>query len=154
MLPCQDTPSVKATYSATVTSPLRVLTSGRQISSKSNSDGTKTYSSVQPVPIPSYLITLAAGGHPLSLYFSNNRYRRRANWSTKHPLHRTFFPLRLPIRIPSRHRILHLHSRETSNPLRMVNLRRPRPPQIISLRRYGESELDDRDPNFDCRGQK
>src|SRR2546423_10634668 len=91
---------------------------------------------------------------PCLYNFSNNRHRRRANRSTKHPLHRTLFPLRLPIRIPSRHRILHLHSRETSNPLRMVNLRRPRPSQIISLRRYGESELDDRDANFDCRGQK
>lgn len=62
MLPCQDTPSVKATYTAAIRSPLRVLTSGRQLSKTSHDDGTTTYYSSQPVPIPSYLITIAAGG--------------------------------------------------------------------------------------------
>lgn len=62
MLPCQDTPSVKATFKAAIRSPLRVLTSGRQMSSQTHDDGTTTYFSSQPVPIPSYLITIAAGG--------------------------------------------------------------------------------------------
>ena len=62
MLPCQDTPSVKAPYKAAIRSPLRVLTSGQQISRQLHNDKTTTYYSSQPVPIPSYLITIAAGG--------------------------------------------------------------------------------------------
>ena len=62
MLPCQDTPSVKAPYNAAIRSPLRVLTSGRQLLRQPHDDNTITYYSSQPVPIPSYLITIAAGG--------------------------------------------------------------------------------------------
>jgi leukotriene-A4 hydrolase len=62
MLPCQDTPSVKAPYKAAIRSPLRVLTSAQQISKTPHDDGTTTYYSNQPVPIPSYLITICAGG--------------------------------------------------------------------------------------------
>ena len=62
MLPCQDTPSVKAPYKAAIRSPLRVLTSAQQISRQLHDDKTATYYSSQPVPIPSYLITIAAGG--------------------------------------------------------------------------------------------
>jgi len=70
MLPCQDTPSVKATFKAAIRSPFRVLTSGRQTSSHTHHDGTTTYYSSQPVPIPSYLITIAAGGSPFSYEMS------------------------------------------------------------------------------------
>lgn len=66
MLPCQDTPSVKAPWKAQIRSPLRVLTSGQQLSSHIHSDNTTTYTSSQPVPVPSYLITLAAGGTSLT----------------------------------------------------------------------------------------
>lgn len=53
---------MKAPYKAAIRSPLRVLTSGRQISLQMHDDKTTTYYSSQPVPIPSYLITIAAGG--------------------------------------------------------------------------------------------
>ena len=62
MLPCQDTPSVKAPYKSAIRSPLRVLTSAQQISKTPHDDRTTTYYSNQPVPIPSYLITICAGG--------------------------------------------------------------------------------------------
>jgi leukotriene-A4 hydrolase len=61
MFPCQDTPSVKTIFKAAVRSPYRALTSGLQISKKEHDDKTVTYYSHQPVPVPSYLITIAAG---------------------------------------------------------------------------------------------
>ncbi|KAF8207284.1 hypothetical protein K438DRAFT_2013778 [Mycena galopus ATCC 62051] len=70
MAPLQDTPSVKITYSATVTSVLPVLLSAIRVSPPSDGpahDGktigkdSVTYSYNQPVPIPSYLIAIASG---------------------------------------------------------------------------------------------
>lgn len=82
MLPCQDTPSIKAPYTATITvpSPLQALMSavisddlpekkysndstGSSSSSSSSDDSqeTLTYSFTQKVPIPSYLVALAVG---------------------------------------------------------------------------------------------
>src|ERR1700685_2676509 len=86
MLPCQDTPSVKAPYKAAIRSPLRVLTSAQQISKTPHDDGTTTYYSNQPVPMPSYLITICAGGRS-SWFFADSRHRGRSNWPTKYPLH-------------------------------------------------------------------
>ncbi|KAH9949467.1 hypothetical protein B0H21DRAFT_728077 [Amylocystis lapponica] len=76
LAPLQDTPAVKITYSAKVTSVLPVLLSAIRISPPSDGpahDG-KTigkdavaYTYTQPVPIPSYLIAIAAGNvryHP------------------------------------------------------------------------------------------
>ncbi|KAF8060869.1 peptidase family M1-domain-containing protein [Lyophyllum atratum] len=68
--PLQDTPSAKIKYSAKVTSVLPVLLSAIRESPPSNGpahDGKVigkdlvTYSYTQPVPIPSYLIAIAAG---------------------------------------------------------------------------------------------
>ncbi|KZV89070.1 hypothetical protein EXIGLDRAFT_838751 [Exidia glandulosa HHB12029] len=70
LLPCQDTPSVKITYSASVSSVLPVLLSA--IRTSPPSDGPPhagkeigkdvvTYTYKQPTPIPSYLIALASG---------------------------------------------------------------------------------------------
>lgn len=70
LLPCQDTPSVKITYSAAVSSVLPVLLSA--IRTTPPSDGPPhagkeigkdvvTYEYKQPVPIPSYLIAIASG---------------------------------------------------------------------------------------------
>ena len=93
MLPCQDTPSVKAPYKASIRSPLRVLTSGRQIGSQPHDDKTITYYSCQPIPIPSYLITIAAGGtYHFRGVLVNSRYWGRSNWSAKYSLHRTYVP--------------------------------------------------------------
>ncbi|KAJ7178723.1 peptidase family M1-domain-containing protein [Mycena crocata] len=68
--PCQDSPSVKITYSAKVTSVLPVLLSAIRVSPPSEGpahDGkiigkdSVTYTYTQPVPIPSYLIAIASG---------------------------------------------------------------------------------------------
>ncbi|KAI8388206.1 uncharacterized protein BYT42DRAFT_491890 [Radiomyces spectabilis] len=59
--PCQDSPSVKLTYSAAVTSPLRVIMSALQTSSDAGADGMTTYRFEQRTTIPSYLIAIAAG---------------------------------------------------------------------------------------------
>ncbi|KAJ3228486.1 hypothetical protein HK099_000041 [Clydaea vesicula] len=62
MLPCQDTPNLKITYSANITCPpsFRALMSA--IPSKEETvDEQKTYSFVQNTTIPSYLIALAVG---------------------------------------------------------------------------------------------
>lgn len=56
-----DTPNVKITYSASVTSPLPVVMSALLESSTDNDNGTKTYHFKQNTTIPSYLIAIAAG---------------------------------------------------------------------------------------------
>ncbi|XP_078484924.1 leukotriene A-4 hydrolase [Ciona intestinalis] len=67
LLPCQDSPSVKATYSSKVTvqDPLVALMSALQCWDKSgkNEKGekVKTYKFTQKVPTPSYLIAIVVG---------------------------------------------------------------------------------------------
>jgi leukotriene-A4 hydrolase len=64
MVPCQDTPSVKTPYLATVTvdSALTALMSAVPTGETTSADGKhKTFSFKQAVPIPSYLIALAVG---------------------------------------------------------------------------------------------
>jgi len=62
MLPCQDTPSVKATYTATITAPddLTVLMSAIRDGEQTVGDK-KVAKFIQKVPIQSYLIAIAAG---------------------------------------------------------------------------------------------
>jgi aminopeptidase N len=59
--PCQDSPSIKLTYSAVVTSPLQVVMSALQTGVKELGNGLKAYSFEQRTTIPSYLIAIAAG---------------------------------------------------------------------------------------------
>ena len=67
LLPCFDTPGVKSTYSAKVTSKLPVLLSGLRISPSKQKDYKElldvptVYEYDQPIPIPSYLIAVASG---------------------------------------------------------------------------------------------
>jgi leukotriene-A4 hydrolase len=64
MVPCQDTPAVKMPYTASITLPanLTALMSAVGTSSCAGSvEGTKIFNFEQKVPIPSYLIALAAG---------------------------------------------------------------------------------------------
>ncbi|GAA6010636.1 hypothetical protein JCM11491_003004 [Sporobolomyces phaffii] len=67
LIPCQDTPSVKATYSAVVHSPLPILLSARRTSPPPSApqpriDGSlHTFKFDQPIAIPSYLIAIAGG---------------------------------------------------------------------------------------------
>jgi len=64
MLPCQDTPSVKAPYTASITAPLEltVLMSGiQQGGPQSITKDTSTWHYLQSVPIQSYLIAIAVG---------------------------------------------------------------------------------------------
>eukprot|EP00088_Acartia_fossae_P057827 TRINITY_DN674_c0_g1_i2.p1 TRINITY_DN674_c0_g1~~TRINITY_DN674_c0_g1_i2.p1 ORF type:complete len:613 (+),score=141.73 TRINITY_DN674_c0_g1_i2:42-1880(+) len=64
MLPCQDTPSVKSTYSASVTAPkgITVLMSALRKHDAPEQVGEKLkYCFEQKVPIQSYLIAIAAG---------------------------------------------------------------------------------------------
>ncbi|KAI7890724.1 peptidase family M1-domain-containing protein [Mucor mucedo] len=61
MIPCQDSPSVKVTYSASVKSDLPVVMSALQTGIDDEHDGTKTYHFRQNTTIPSYLIAIAVG---------------------------------------------------------------------------------------------
>jgi aminopeptidase N len=61
LAPCQDSPSIKLTYSAVVTSPLQVVMSALQTGAKDVGEGLKAYSFEQRTTIPSYLIAIAAG---------------------------------------------------------------------------------------------
>eukprot|EP01060_Flectonema_neradi_P040141 TRINITY_DN904_c0_g3_i2.p1 TRINITY_DN904_c0_g3~~TRINITY_DN904_c0_g3_i2.p1 ORF type:complete len:609 (+),score=114.88 TRINITY_DN904_c0_g3_i2:78-1904(+) len=62
LFPCQDTPGVKSTYSATVTAPkaLRVLMSALIKEDKEEGES-RIVSFNQPVPIPSYLLAIVVG---------------------------------------------------------------------------------------------
>lgn len=57
LFPCFDTPSIKSPYKMSVKSPYPSLMSGREVSSET----TDIYKFNQPIPIPSYLISLASG---------------------------------------------------------------------------------------------
>ncbi|KAI9486963.1 MAG: peptidase family M1-domain-containing protein [Benjaminiella poitrasii] len=61
MIPCQDSPSVKLTYSASVKSYLPVVMSALLTGIDEDTDGLKTYHFSQKTTIPSYLIAIAVG---------------------------------------------------------------------------------------------
>jgi len=63
MLPCQDAPSVKATYEASVTVPaqLTAVMSALEAKEPTTHGDRKTFFFTQPVPISSYLIALGVG---------------------------------------------------------------------------------------------
>ncbi|XP_046747332.1 leukotriene A-4 hydrolase [Diprion similis] len=63
MLPCQDTPSVKATYTAEIKAPvnLTVLMSALRVGTVESGEDLGIHKFRQPVPIPVYLIALAVG---------------------------------------------------------------------------------------------
>ncbi|CAO3591318.1 unnamed protein product [Absidia cylindrospora] len=62
LIPCQDSPSIKLTYSAQVTSPLRVIMSALERGvTPSGHFGVSTYSFHQPTLMPTYLIAIASG---------------------------------------------------------------------------------------------
>ncbi|XP_054715902.1 leukotriene A-4 hydrolase-like [Uloborus diversus] len=64
MLPCQDTPGVKTTYTASITAPyeLTVLMSAVRDGEEIDDDPLmKKYKFIQKVPIPSYLIAIVVG---------------------------------------------------------------------------------------------
>ncbi|PNF40549.1 Leukotriene A-4 hydrolase [Cryptotermes secundus] len=64
MFPCQDTPSVKVTYTAEITAPpeLTVLMSARRVGIPTiMPGGLKLHKFEQPVPIPVYLVSIVVG---------------------------------------------------------------------------------------------
>lgn len=63
LVPCQDRPGVKITYSASITVPAwaTCVMSGLAEGTTGTDDTTKTYGWKQPVPISSYLIAMAVG---------------------------------------------------------------------------------------------
>ncbi|KAG0270132.1 Leukotriene A-4 hydrolase [Actinomortierella ambigua] len=61
LVPCQDSPSVKLTYSANIKAPLRAVMSAVPTGEENNADGTTTYKFAQKTRMPSYLIALAVG---------------------------------------------------------------------------------------------
>ena len=64
MLPCQDTPSIKVTYSASVTAPAGVtvlMSAVRKEENQPTGDNKMKFSFEQKIPIVSYLIAIAAG---------------------------------------------------------------------------------------------
>ena len=63
LLPSQDTPAVKFSFylGIKVPIPLRGMISGLFVKDEDNKDGTKTFYYKQEIPVPNYLIALAAG---------------------------------------------------------------------------------------------
>ena len=64
LLPCQDAPGVKSTYTARVDVPrglVAVMSALSQGTNESATEGRSVYGFVQPIPIPSYLFALAVG---------------------------------------------------------------------------------------------
>ncbi|XP_015177544.1 PREDICTED: leukotriene A-4 hydrolase [Polistes dominula] len=62
LIPCQDTPSVKFTYTAQITAPkeMTVLMSAL-LKEQKETENTKVYTYSQSIPIPSYLVAIAVG---------------------------------------------------------------------------------------------
>ncbi|CAG8593331.1 6939_t:CDS:10 [Ambispora gerdemannii] len=61
LLPCQDSPAIKLTYSANIRSPYQTLMSAMTIGEEDVGNGAKIYKFEQMTKIPSYLIALAIG---------------------------------------------------------------------------------------------
>ncbi|KAG9067400.1 Leukotriene A-4 hydrolase [Linnemannia hyalina] len=61
LVPCQDSPSVKLTYSANINAPLRAVMSAVPTGEEKQANGTTTYKFHQKTRMPSYLIALAVG---------------------------------------------------------------------------------------------
>lgn len=61
MFPCFDTPAIKSKFNYNIKSLSSVLTSGLLVDSIPQEDGSKMYHFNQPVPIPSYLVSIASG---------------------------------------------------------------------------------------------
>ncbi|CAI2361555.1 unnamed protein product [Moneuplotes crassus] len=63
IFPCQDTPSIKTSYTAKtkVKNPLTVLLSADVVSEETTEDGFKITEFNMPMPIPSYLVSICAG---------------------------------------------------------------------------------------------
>ncbi|KAF9921851.1 Leukotriene A-4 hydrolase [Linnemannia zychae] len=61
MVPCQDSPSIKLTYSANINAPLRAVMSAVPTGEEKQANGTTTYKFQQKTRMPSYLIALAVG---------------------------------------------------------------------------------------------
>ncbi|CAO3594765.1 unnamed protein product [Absidia cylindrospora] len=59
--PCQDSPAIKLTYSASVSSPLPVIMSALKTEDIQGANGLTTYKFEQRTSIPSYLIAIASG---------------------------------------------------------------------------------------------
>lgn len=96
ILPCQDTPDVKSTYTFNIRSPLPVLTSGLPTGSKDFDRGTdikpKTllYTFHQKIPIPTYLVAIASGDvacasiGPRSTIWTGPEQLVAAQWEFEH----------------------------------------------------------------------
>jgi leukotriene-A4 hydrolase len=86
MIPCQDSPSVKITYSASVKSPLPVVMSALHTGVDEDTEGFKTYHFSQKTTIPSYLIAIAVGNlvgreiGPRSTVWSEPEMVEQAAW--------------------------------------------------------------------------
>ncbi|KAG0329561.1 Leukotriene A-4 hydrolase [Podila horticola] len=61
LVPCQDSPSIKLTYSAHIHAPLRAVMSAVPTGEEKGTQGTTTFKFEQKTRIPSYLIALAVG---------------------------------------------------------------------------------------------
>lgn len=61
ILPCQDTPDVKSTFTFNITSSLPVVASGVPVPSDNSGEGERLFRFEQKVPIPSYLFAIASG---------------------------------------------------------------------------------------------
>ncbi|KAG0304689.1 Leukotriene A-4 hydrolase, partial [Dissophora globulifera] len=61
LVPCQDSPSIKLTYSANITAPLRAVMSAVATGEEKQANGATTYKFQQKTRMPSYLIALAVG---------------------------------------------------------------------------------------------
>jgi aminopeptidase N len=86
MVPCQDSPSIKTTYSAAIRAPYRALMSAISTGESDAGDGHKIYTFVQKTKIPSYLLALAVGNlegrkiGPISTIWTEPEMLEKAAW--------------------------------------------------------------------------
>ena len=142
MLPVQDTPAVRISYSAEVTVPeplSAVMSAGPAGTEAGSKTGTRTFLFEMPQPIPPYLMALAVGELE-----SRDLSKRSRVWAEPATVDKAALGI-------CRHRKDDRNGRAHVWPLRVGSLRHACSSSIVSLRRNGKPAHDFSHSHIACR---
>lgn len=152
VFPCQDTPDVKGTVEFNINSPLPVIASGLSAGvqdldqSEGGVSGTKLYTFVQKIPIPSYLFALASGDiakapiGPRSVVATGPKELKAAQWELEESTERYIEIVEVCTMLQTIGTVL-IKRAEHSLSISMDRVQCSCPSAELSLRRNGESYL-------------